>query len=184
MKLSTIIVCIFLILPSYLHATDVTQNIVQDTTWGVSGSPYIIQSDVRVYPATKLTIQPGVEVVIHIGSSLIIGGELNAVGEVNNKINITSNVTIPAEGQPAGIIFEVVADGATYAGGLLPTFSYDNVNREVRFQYESGSIIEYCNFSGLSKALELQDRYPYIANNVFNSCPTGILIGEKYSIIT
>ncbi len=162
--------------------TNVTENITQDTTWGTLGSPYIIESDIQVYPGTTLTVEPGVEVVIHVGASLIIGGELIARGEPSNLILFNSNVTIPASNQPSGIIFESTAASAKFVGGFKPIFSYDHTNREVKLIYESGSILEYCLISGLPTAIELNSSYPYISKSRITGCPYGIRIFERREI--
>jgi len=177
------VLTLILVSPSFLLAnTNVTENITQDTTWGISGSPYIIQNNIQVYPGTTLTVKPGVEVVIHVGSSLIIGGELIARGELTNLIIFNSNVTVPASNQPAGIIFESIAARVIFLGDFKPIFSYDHTNREVKLIYESGSILEYCQFSGLPTAIELNGSYPYISNNLITGCPRGIRISGSNQI--
>jgi len=172
MKLSAIIISFSLIfvLPSFSQATDVTQNIVQNTTWSASGNPYTIQTDIQVYPGITLTIEAGVEVVIHVGSSLIIGGELIAIGQQSNLIIFKSNLTEPASNQPAGLVFESTAASANFLGGDKPVFTYDYANREVKLTYVSGSILEYCQFSELSTAIELNSSYPYLSNNHITDC--------------
>jgi hypothetical protein len=178
MRLSAIIISLSLLiaLASTSNATDITENIVQDTTWTSAGNPWTIQTDIQVYPGIKLTIEPGVEVVIHIGASLIIGGTLDARGQQGNLIIFKSNLTIPAVNQPAGLVFESTAESANYSGDDQPVFSYDYVNREVKLTYLSGSVLEYCQFSGLSTAVELNNAYPYLSNNHITNCPYGIKI--------
>lgn len=176
MKLSTVIVCVslILILPSYSQATDVTQNITQNTTWTSAGNPWTIQTDIQVYPGVTLTIMPGTEVVIHVGFSLTIGGTLDARGLLGNMIYFRSNLTIPAPNQPAGLVFENTAESARYLGGDKAVFTYDYANREVKLTYVSGSILEYCHFSALPTAIELIKSYPYIAHCHITDCPRGI----------
>jgi len=180
MKLLAVLIGIALIIisPSISIATDVTQNIVQDTTWVPAGNPYTIQSDIRVYPGITLTIEPGVEVIIHVESSLIIGGKLVAVGQQANLIIFRSELTVPAYNQPAGLIFESTAESASFLGAEQPDFSYDHVNREVTLTYVSGSILEYCHFSALPTAIELNSCFPYISRNHITDCPQGILINQ------
>lgn len=184
MKLSAIIISLSLLfaLPSTSIATEITENIVQDTTWTSAGNPWTIQTDVQVYPGMKLTIEPGVEVVIHIGASLIIGGTLDARGQQGNLIIFKSNLTVPAVNQPSGLVFESTAESANYIGGDQPIFSYDYVNREVKLTYLSGSVLEYCHFSGLSTAVELNNAYPYLSNNHITDCPYGIKINAGSEI--
>ena len=180
-SISFLFILLFALSPA-IASTNVTENIRQDTTWGTSGSPYVIESDIQVYPGTTLTVEPGVEVVIHVGASLIIGGELIARGEPTNLIIFNSNVTVPDPNPPSGIIFESTAASAKFFGGFKPIFSYDHTNREVKLIYESGSILEYCLISGLPTAIELNSSYPYIANNLITGCPYGIRIFERREI--
>lgn len=184
MKLSAIIIslCLLFALPSTSIATDITENIVRDTTWTSAGNPWTIRTDVRVYPGIKLTIEPGVEVVIHIGASLIIGGTLDARGQPANLIIFKSELTVPAVDQPSGLVFESTAESANYTGDDQPIFSYDYVNREVKLTYLSGSILEFCHFSGLSTAIELNNAYPYLSNNHITDCPYGIKINAGSEI--
>ena len=174
-SISFLFILLFALSPA-IALTNVTENIRQDTTWDTSGSPYIIESDIQVYPSTTLTVEPGVEVVIHVGASLIIGGELIARGEPTNLIIFKSNVTVPDPNPPAGIIFESTAASARFLGGFKPIFSYDHTNREVKLTYESGSILEYCLISGLPTAIELNSSYPYISQSRITGCPYGIRI--------
>ena len=52
-------------LPMNALATDVSGEISQDTTWTLSGSPYIITGDVTVNGGYTLTIEPGVSALDH-----------------------------------------------------------------------------------------------------------------------
>jgi hypothetical protein len=62
-----------------------------DTTWSISGSPYILDGDVTVAAGRTLTVDPGVVVKFN-GSfrQLWISGALNAVGTRANPITFTS----------------------------------------------------------------------------------------------
>lgn len=48
-------------------------TITANTTWTTAGSPYEVTSQVLVYNTARLTIQPGVTVLFHTGTSLVIG---------------------------------------------------------------------------------------------------------------
>jgi RHS repeat-associated protein len=78
--------------------TDVTGNITTDETWDLSGSPYMIKSNVTVESGSTLTILPGVVVKFDGYFGLDIEGALHAVGNLLNKITFTSNQPSPAPG--------------------------------------------------------------------------------------
>ncbi|UCE38511.1 MAG: right-handed parallel beta-helix repeat-containing protein [Thermoplasmata archaeon] len=71
-------------------------SITTDTTWNISGSPYIITGDVTVVNGVNLTIEPGVEVKFDGYYSLIVHGSIYAIGTEGNRITITSNKGVPA----------------------------------------------------------------------------------------
>ena len=70
--------------------TPVLANINADTTWTLSGSPYIIQGAPTVASGATLTIEPGVVVKFGGASSLEVSGILIANGTPVQKIYFTS----------------------------------------------------------------------------------------------
>jgi parallel beta-helix repeat protein len=78
--------------------TYVSGNITTSTKWTTTGSPYIIQSDVKVKSGATLTIDPGVTVKFDGLYSLVIDGKLKAVGTKINPIKFTSNFSSPKKG--------------------------------------------------------------------------------------
>jgi parallel beta-helix repeat protein len=116
--------------PSYA-ATTVGGDITTNTTWSLSGSPYIVISDVTVvtprFQSLKtLTIEPGVEVRFDPGTQLILGGlrfggdgmrpcdgVLRAIGTAENPIVFTSNSSTPAPGDWKGIYFTRYSTGTS-----------------------------------------------------------------------
>ncbi len=121
----------------------------QNTTWTLSGSPYIVQSDITVRGSNStvtLTIDPGVVVEFYPGTSLIIGsnygfvftGKLVASGTSQNPITFTTiNEAQPQAGQWSYISF------------------YDYASDE--------SILEYCILD-YGKSIELNSASPTISN--------------------
>jgi len=92
-KFSLVAVAAFLFFvcaPNAHAATEVTEDISVDTTWNISGSPYIISfNSIKVSEGVTLTIDPGV--VVKLDSSfLFIYGDLIANGEIGNEIHLTS----------------------------------------------------------------------------------------------
>jgi hypothetical protein len=86
-------------------ALDVEGSISSDIIWTLSNSPYTVKGDVTVESGVTLTIQKGVEVRFERGSSLIVFGNLYAVGDVFRRINFTTNMDDPIMGDWNGIRF-------------------------------------------------------------------------------
>jgi hypothetical protein len=72
--------------------TNVSGGIYQNTTWTLSGSPYVVTGSVVVFPGKTLTIEPGVEIQINnqTASNIYIEtrGTLNCVGTDQLPIKI------------------------------------------------------------------------------------------------
>ena len=108
-------------------STSVSGNIA-NPVWTAENSPYIISSSMEVLPGAKLVISPGVVVKFEQGAKLIIKGELEAIGEENNRIVFTSNQDSPQRGDWSGIEFADTAVDAVF---------------DENGQYVSGSILKY-----------------------------------------
>ncbi len=99
--------------------TSVGGYITADTTWDLSGSPYIVTSDVTLRPSgttATLTIEAGVTITFEQGTGLYISGSsgrvpaLVAQGTESEPIVFTSNADSPAPGDWKGIYFGYYAD--------------------------------------------------------------------------
>ena len=91
-----------------LAATDSTEvggEISSNTVWRLSGSPYIVTSNVKLVSGKTLTIEPGVEVRFDPGKRLRIAGLLIAQGNASNPITFTSNLSNPSPGDWSNIVF-------------------------------------------------------------------------------
>jgi len=70
--------------------TIINTDIIENTTWTTTGSPYIVTNDIYIPSGVKLTIDPGVVVKFDYGYSLSLFGEVEALGTVADKIYFTS----------------------------------------------------------------------------------------------
>ena len=96
-----------------VHAeTYVSGHITQDTTWTLTGSPYIVTTGVYIgnySSVVSLTIEPGVEIRFDPSTFISLGdpdggrGDIIANGTEESPIIFTSNVLFPAPGDWDGI---------------------------------------------------------------------------------
>ncbi|MCB9420389.1 MAG: hypothetical protein H6667_11335 [Ardenticatenaceae bacterium] len=70
--------------------TNVGGEITSDTTWTLTGSPYVLTSNLTVAAGVTLTIEPGVVVVGGSGTGLFVAGHLEAIGTEITPITFTS----------------------------------------------------------------------------------------------
>lgn len=86
-------------------ASSVEGVITSDTIWALTNSPYEVVGDVTIINGVTLTIEPGVEILFETGSSLIVNGNLHAVGTSANRIRLRSIRSEPVAGDWNGIKF-------------------------------------------------------------------------------
>jgi hypothetical protein len=85
-------------------ATNVSGGIYTNTTWTLAGSPYIVTSNIVVFPGVILTIQPGVVVKFDNNTQIEIReAKLLAVGNATDSITFTSNAGSPTPGIYRGV---------------------------------------------------------------------------------
>lgn len=91
--------CSILLVPllpgTAVAATFISGRISTDTTWGPSGSPYVLAEDVTVGPGVSLTIEPGTRVEGSEAAGLVVRGSLIAEGASTEPIIFTSRVGHP-----------------------------------------------------------------------------------------
>ncbi len=147
--------------------TTISSNIIRDTTWTQSGSPYIVTQSIDVYPNVTLTIDPGVEIRFGGGCNIDIFGKMIAIGAENEMIIFTSDKTTPSLGDWGGIDFKADAVGT---------------KEDTEGHYESGSIIKYCEISyggGISTLVGLH----IISSKIIYNTTNGIVNNSTSKII-
>lgn len=129
-----------------LHAqTNFSGGIYQNTTWSVSGSPYIINGSVVVFPGNTLTIEPGVEILINNQTSNSIyietRGTINCIGTDFLPIKIRTMFDTTNVGWQGFIC-------TSSQGGILNADRFDIANASAPFTYETPlSNYQYTNCS-------------------------------------
>ncbi|MHC4697706.1 MAG: thrombospondin type 3 repeat-containing protein [Planctomycetota bacterium] len=104
-----------------------------DTTWGIEGSPFVLDGIILVAPGTTLTIDPGVEVRFQ-ENTLAVGGRFVANGTDSDRISFVGD--LPIEGH---IQFTTEATNDS----VLRYCSLDTVNlRSLHFF----PLVEHCSF--------------------------------------
>ena len=85
-------------------STNVTDDITSNTTWSLSGSPYIVQNNINLAQDVNLTIDAGVVVKFAPYTELDMsdGGTFQANGTVTDKIYFTSLLDDEVDGDTNG----------------------------------------------------------------------------------
>ncbi|MFC1704295.1 fibronectin type III domain-containing protein, partial [Candidatus Omnitrophota bacterium] len=133
--------------------TPVSGGISTNTTWDISGSPYLVTGNITIGTPVTLTIDPGVEVMF--SGYYWIRGRIDAQGTADNMIVFTSSQPSPAPGDWHEIvlnngtsivkhaIFEY-ADRAVHGGSPNienSIFRYNNTG--LYFRYNCAPAITY-----------------------------------------
>ena len=98
--------------------------ITESFTLDVSGSPYVVNSNIVIDRNVTLTIQPGVELRFEPGVSVVVKGSLLANGSKTQRITFTATQPILSRYVPCswnGITWEEDADSLTEVVDFLST---------------------------------------------------------------
>lgn len=84
-------------------STIISSNILSNTTWSFSGSPYMVTINLTVMYGATLTVDPGVVVMFNNNCEMDLRGQLIAIGDVSDSITFTSSSSNPTQGIWDGI---------------------------------------------------------------------------------
>ena len=119
--------------------TDVGGPITINTTWTLSGSPYVVSADILVVADVFLTIEAATTVKFGNGASIIVDGTLVAKGNSSSLITFTSNASSPAPGDWGSI--------RTRTGGAISDLDWAIIEySEQGIETMSHSNISHCTF--------------------------------------
>ncbi len=137
--------------------TEVSGGIFTPTTWSVAGSPFIVTSDVVIFPDASLTIEPGVEVRFEPETRIELReGDFYANGQEGDTIKFTINSDTPST---AGT-WNGIENTTTSGWQIEVELDY------VIFEY-SKTAVNYGKGIG----------YRYISNAIFNNNERGVYDG-------
>ena len=142
-------------------STYVSGGIYSNTIWTKANSPYIVTSNIVVFPSDTLTIQPGVTVKFYKNQSLSIRGWLIAVGTPIDSITFTSDSSSPYPGIWSGV--------GPYSIYKYCSFYYAN-------EIGSDSSVYHCSFlhckTGLGSGASLAIKGCVFINNTTGYIPS------------
>lgn len=165
MKKQAIILLVYITLAFAANAqTYVSGFISSNTSWELTGSPYIVTGNVLLDSGYVLTVSPGVVVKFDSGKSIQIEGTLEAVGTESEPVIFTSNQSVPAPGDWGFILF-------------------NDKSTDYNYTLNTGSIMENCivEYAGdltvgaNNAAIRITSSYPFINRcTIRNNLTTGI----------
>lgn len=156
-----------------IKATEVSGLIMSNTTWAISGSPFIVTGNILITEGATLTIEPGVRIQFNESKSIQVNGGLVARGNETDSIVFTSNT---------GLI-----PGAW--GSIYFTSNSIDAVFDANGNYLSGSAFEYCviEYGGViedneyADMLLIEEACPFIQHSSFkNAKNTAIRLEFDY----
>lgn len=155
-KIIQFFLILFLFIGHGSAQTNVSGLISSNSTWTISGSPYIVTGNILVSSGITLTIKPGVVVKFNQNLYLRILGKLIAVGKSDSLISFEANGSI-ANNYWAGIQIKSGLD-SNYANVTISEMKYVNIKNAVTglYLYQSAFLLSNSTLSINTTAVELR----------------------------
>lgn len=149
-KISSLLLLSVMLSAGTYSQTAVSGGIYSNTTWTVSGSPYIVTGNVVLFSSATLNIDPGVVVKFDSAACLEVRGTLKAIGTVTDTIVFTSYLGSPSMGCWTGI--KAIWTSSPSAAGHQVTMEYVKGMYAQRFidmdiAYNGPYIFTHCYFA-------------------------------------
>lgn len=190
----------FVLIPEPASAgTTVDSDIMIDTIWTSSGSPYTITKSVRVLNSKTLTIEEGVTVEFDGLHRLVIEGALRVEGSGSNKVVFTSASPNPRPGDWSCIKFTTGSDAsvldharffyaktAVYAEDASPTITNSMISHAEDagiLAHRSSLQIRTSFIQSANIGIKAINSEPLILNNQLFDNTIGIYLIESNSLI-
>jgi len=129
--------------------TNISGGIYQNTSWSPAGNPYIASGNVVVFEDVTLTIEPGVIIRFNSGASLEIRGKLIAIGNSQDSIQFTSNLSSPVMNSWKGIIVKGTNNNTGNGNQVTMEYctgKYAHYFIDLDIAYEGPYIFRHCYF--------------------------------------
>lgn len=147
-KMVIAVTCVFGFTITLYGQTNVSGLISSNTTWNLSGSPYIITGNTLLDSGYVLTVDAGVIVKFNPAKILQVRGTLRAIGSATSKIRLTSNNSNSQPGDWEGIVF-------------------DQQSSDYDFNSGAGSVLRNCILEYANHALTLTSCTPLVDSCLF-----------------
>ena len=157
-----LVLTFFILSFNYFSQTTFSGGIYQNATWSLSGSPYIINGPVVVFPGVTLNIEPGVEIQINNLTNN------NIYIETRGTINCVGTDALPIKIYP---LYDTTNNVAWQ--GFVCTSSQGGVLNADRFQI-SNAYFPFSYETPLSN-------YQY-TNCTFNRCFQAVTVGNAVNL--
>lgn len=181
------LVSVFFGVAASAYATNVGGTLSTNTTWSLSGSPYLVTNAVVVSNGVLLTIEPGVTIEVRSNSPIQVSGTLSAIGSSNQPIVFTK---VTGEEKAPAIQIVGLSPSNMSATGIFNycQFSYmTNGNASISGMYASVSIADsqFMNLgtSGLYRVIVAEQSELIVRHSMFSMAGITILALNSYGAI-
>lgn len=153
----------------------------ENTTWPNNGQYYIVVENVVVPSGITLTIEPGVNILFELNTSLQVKGSLVASG------NLADTITFRPEGDSWGGIYfngskTVVDEEGNYMSGTILSYTrIENSAYSVVLQENAGVLVQNSVLKGASFGFYIKDAsWNILRNCVIESHDFGVFFASSF----